>query len=167
MVTINLLPWRTYERMYRKKVVKKFILLSTLLPLLVIVLLHGWLTQREAKTQTHIAALRAIITQHAIQHGKRGLTFAEQNTAAMLLSQKTIYRLFTELGLLKTSAVCFREIKGNKNSVYFIGQTHNASDLTEFLSHWHPALLFSEIRIKKMQQQEQGNLQFVFQALRE
>jgi Tfp pilus assembly protein PilN len=169
MVTINLLPWREYERVYQLKEVKKCLAIVILLVMMVIILMHVIFSKREAEMRVSVAAKKEKLTHYYQSTDLNRVSHASSASVNSIMQLQNhhafIRQLFVELGKSNVSEVCFTEIEHTNHSISFIGKARSATNLTEFLRHWTAASLFTEIRINTIEQQEDGLVRFGFQAV--
>jgi|GEM_PF-6041051 Tfp pilus assembly protein PilN len=165
MVTINLLPWRQYEKAYQTRRIKLIFLLVILLSVTNIVAGYLLVSRQVRQSGLRVAALTDEINRYQMHSrllrvavppvdGSIGNRYGQEFTAA---------RLFAGLGRDQTQDVCFTEIKRNKGTILFVGKTRSAADLTDYLRRWNVGYLFSEITLKLLEQ-ENGLMRFIFQA---
>lgn len=173
MVSSNLLPWRQCEREYQIRMVKKVFALSIALVLVIIMISHLLVSYQESSLQARIVTANKKITEYGQKKLQDGMIVdavsvannQKQAAQAALQNQNTFaLSMFSELGRRYQEKVCFTDIEGLDKTFLFSGKARSMSELTGFIRHWHMAYLFNEIEIKSIEEQENGFVQFKFQA---
>lgn len=167
MVAINLLPWREYTKSYQLKQIKIIFLSAVVLTSMMIIAGLVVVLKWQDISNIRIAMLTKEFNHY--QESRLTRTKVQGPALTVLASQSisqdfSIGRLFTALGTKPHAEVCFTEIIRDNNTILFTGKTRSAADLTEYLRYWSAAYLFTEIRIKRLDQQQDGLTRFSFQA---
>lgn len=164
MVMINLLPWREGARLYHNKVIKKMLLAAIFLALSMLSGVHWVLSCKEKQIDDHVMRLRSELKRYELQKkAEVRPTFIKELRHVQSLTNK----VFLELGKVQSTGVCFTKISRLKNTIAFSGQASSAAELTDYLSNWNAAYLFSEIKIVQLEQQENQPIKFLFHAVNE
>ncbi len=161
MIEINLLPWREYTREYQNNMIKKLLLMSLFVILLIWAVLHIILSIRENHLKLSIDTLQNKIRQ---------LDAAVSRTKTKKFKQSTQHffsfaALLSELGKKEINNVCFTDIVYTNTLITFIGKTRSTADLTDYLRNWSATPFFSQININDIEQKNLGLTQFQFQAV--
>lgn len=156
MVTFNLLPWRRLELKHQLTRVRRILLSSICLSLLITLLVHFVLLRLEKITETRIARLQqAALTNHA-----------EKKTEESQLNQQisrylqATQRLFAALDDGFDSLVCLSEFSRDGQYIRFVGHARSAADLGLFLKKWSGVNLFSQIQVEQLIEAEDGQVNF-------
>lgn len=165
MVTINLLPWRESARMYEKKILKQYLMIAIFAAIFSMIFLRFTLSLREKVLQKNMVELKREVDEMMNLQGKMPQKDSKRKLKKWLSYHDDTQKLLIEIGKKSAADVCFKEIMRNKNTLFFTGRARSAADFTRFLQHWNAAYLFSEIKIKQIQQHADGFVQFDFEAL--
>jgi Tfp pilus assembly protein PilN len=160
MVTINLLPWRDYQRAFEERRLQGILLLTLLLSLGGGWVWNSYVQRAQVATQRQIELLKQKLHE---QVGPQRLQRA-LSASAMQWQQKgeAAKKLFTWLNSQTLQPICFTEIRRDQNIITFLGRARAASDLTDFFNEWDAAGLFAEIKIDHIRQQPNNILTFRF-----
>jgi Tfp pilus assembly protein PilN len=161
MVNINLLPWREEELKYRKKVIRKMLSLAILLVVVINLIIHQLISRHQHAVRERIVAMNKTV-DHVNQINGVGSTHSKSSVS--LSDSDSLQKLFSVLGKNQAKKVCFTSIESREQSMFFIGKAKSVNDLTEFLLHWDAANLFAAIRIREMEQSEDGTVRFSYEA---
>ena len=164
MVTINLLPWRDYTRIYSRAQFKKMLVISLIIVSMLLMSTKFFLAKQEQELQLRITQLQQEIKKYTIQPIKKR---AEPDAFLNIKSQRLVKNLLAELISTHKTQVRFASIERRNNSVSFSGKARSAADLTEFLSQWKAAGLFAQINIQSIEQKENSWIDFSFQAIQD
>lgn len=156
MVEINLLPWRIYKQTYQNKIIKRMLLLTFFCSVLGLGIVHYLLSARETARMTRI---------NMLQNEQRLMLVQKLPAPPLLTPQRELTTLFNELSKMNANEVCFTRIMRNNNTTIFIGKAHSAADLTDYLKNWRAAILFSQIKIIRLEQKNPTVMNFRFEAL--
>lgn len=166
---MNLLPWREYERVYQRKLLKRILFITCLLALASLLAIHVCLSREEHRARIRLAVIEDELNKfrrdffpvpHVIKSGGAAVTIP-----GLLLDQRGFNRLFfSGLGEMEPAGICFMKIQRVNNVTRFQGQADSSADLTAFLLHWRMSGLFSEIHINSLEQERNGRMRFIFQA---
>lgn len=162
MVTINLLPWRLYERQYQLREIKKIVCIAIGLAFLLVVSLHMTLHFKEKHLVTCINLLKHNIKEvrHSVP-SHQTITLEKYRVKTSVKRNKLGTLLFL-LSQLNENPVCFKSIERKNHIIKFSGIASSAMDLTTYLNPWNASPHFSEIKMKNITQQKQGEVQFEF-----
>ena len=128
-----------------------------MLVLIFLVSLHMLLVSKEEIIKSHIEKLKK---------ESRKYNHHAANYSNVKLPQKKIMKaVLIELKQINFPRVCFTEIVRTDNKIIFNGLTPSAYDLTEFFNQWKIRNLFSEVRIKKIENTNNDLMRFEFQSL--
>ena len=169
MVTINLLPWPEYIRVYQAARIKKLLLGAAVAAFSMVLCMHFYMSRQLHAKQNEIAKLEEEIDKFSnvepFFSPKNADLNAGKDRESREINHKKTQKLFTELGKMIIGKVCFTEIVREKNTIIFSGRAETAADFTLFLTHWKAASLFSEIKIEQLQYQPaHQQMHFRFQA---
>ncbi|HLB42827.1 MAG TPA: PilN domain-containing protein [Gammaproteobacteria bacterium] len=169
MVVINLLPWREYNRRYENKITNIILLASITLTILIVMVIHVYLSQELKKLENAVDALRQQIKKH---HDLDRVVY-QQKESALAFKKLTNHfenyyngtrNLFNELEQYYPQKLCFTEIHRHQNTVRFFGYVYSMTDLADFLMRWHAIYLFTEIKIEQIDRNKEDRIQFYFKG---
>lgn len=163
MVTINLLPWRDYARIYERKYLRKMILINLIILSVLFISARLFITNQEIDLQSRIMYLQKEIKKYDVPLIKKQVSFSP----SIYIKPHTIKKLLAGLVSINGIQVCFANVERVGDKISFVGKAHSAADLTEFLSQWKAASLFSQIKIQSIEQQENDGIGFGFQAIQD
>ncbi len=167
MVALNLLPWRTYDVLHRKKTIRRTWLGSIFFTFFLIVLIHVVLSKKVAFLSSQIDFLKnELMNASNVQVDQEKTKSNKMLNPAGGYDQATIQKLFVSLAQSRVDPVCFLDITRNERHVTFIGKARSLSDLTTYLLHWKAAGLFDSVQLKEIKQEKQF-VHFNIQAMEE
>lgn len=164
MVTINFLPWRRLTAEYEHRVIKKIMIFTTVIIILILAVLHIYLTNKIAGVNSQIENINNQLNQipKPIQlHSFNDHHEANLESSSYIITTTNLLNLLLERA---NASVCFTEIEHSKNIYSFNGFTNSAHDLLVFIRQWPILKLFSEIHIKELQTQN-NHMKFRLQAM--
>jgi Tfp pilus assembly protein PilN len=160
MVNINLIPWRDARRIYQTRELKKILCAGIMLLLISVIVVHVLLVKGITGTNHRINGLK-----NEMQQFHPPLITYIKRPQHKFKQRYNVSTLFAELGKLdETGKICFTEIARRDHVVSFKGRMRSTIELTDYLNQWKAGYLFSEIKIKLIEQQENGLFQFIFDA---
>lgn len=168
-MNMNLLPWRKFEREYQVRMLRKIFVLTVSLAVLIIMAAHLFISHQESSLQARIDETNKKLTIHHEGKSQNGSLINDMsitNNKKQQQQDKNTFalRFFSELGKKYQEKVCFTDIEQLEKTLMFSGKAHSMHELTGFLRHWNAVYLFNEIEIKLIEEQENGFVQFKFQA---
>lgn len=164
MVSINLFPWREQLRIYQIKSTRISLLASIVVPIFFWISGHAFLSHHENVLQEEVAELKQKISDatnlQALAQEKMRIHQEKKHSH----DAYGIEKLLLNLGRKSAHQVCFNKITRNKNSIFFTGWAPSAANFTAFLQAWQTDYRLAKIKIVQNKQQENGRIQFHFQA---
>ena len=161
MITINLLPWRNDKIRREKKAATKIWLSAFIVPVCVLVAMNWLLSANINDSKSRISFLkqqwRELSNRKQIKFSNNHVQWPSVLDKNMLLHLVEVKKLLLELGDMQTSGLCFTELIRMGNIIYFSGYARSAEELTEYLTHWSSASLFSDMQIDQLQRENTNN----------
>jgi len=152
MVVFNLLPWRHHQKRYQTNLLLSLSIIACLLAMILSYFAH-WMIQK----QVHALSIKekkaqAVIKNFHLQQKTRQEKYPPVLTLVKEIQQqqRNLQILFAQLSKENDDNICFTELTYQKDNIIFSGNAYSIYDFTLFLEKWPLALLFDEIKIKKI-----------------
>ena len=147
MVTINLLPWRTYQAIQQRQVISRIMMISCLISACFICSVHYFLTARIQKLSIEAQSLATLSQQMQMQN-KNPLSLSEVNIAwrAHLTAQRVFAKLFSQ----SAEAACLTALARTHEQISFQGKAVTFAAFTQFLQTASLFNLFADIKIDEV-----------------
>lgn len=155
MVDFNLLPWRAARAKYELRVlVQMFMIALVFVGCVVLGIDRYWASQAQS-IEEHINRLKSELVW------RQKLAQQTQVLSRATMPNKLV-NFFQFINEIDAHAICFEQLKQQKNGIELIGLANTPEQLTQFLQTSSLAAYFSEVKINQLHAQ---NNQFQFKLL--
>jgi|GEM_PF-5134171 len=169
MLEINLLPDRQQRLQKQRKKLQRLFLINTGLLLMVLIAVHAVLqSQLTALRQREAALEEALLPWTAIE--KQTLENKQQLASEQSLKmdfdhyQNATVDVFRHLIHAVKAPLCLISLRRKKSEIEIKGYAPSVNALMTFLKNWNTGDVIQEIKIEKLQQQDNGSLYFHLKA---